>query len=90
MTTAAELQAQYGDVVRAELGDCATPYRICGALRRKTPPLYVSQPVLTAWLREYGGEQALAQADSAGHLELWWGDRIRADAAALAMDSFLL
>ena len=85
--TAAELEAQYGDVVRAELGDSATPYRICGALRSKTPPLYVSEPVLKAWLREYGGQPALAQVNSAGHLEVWYGDRIRADAAARAMDA---
>ena len=42
---------------------------------------------MTGWLQKYGGQASVKNIDSAGHLELYYGQRIREDATAKALDA---
>ena len=48
-------------------------------MRDLEPPLYASDNVVRAWLAKYAGGDALRSVQNAGHLEQWYGARIRAE-----------
>ena len=50
VSSAQELEDQYGDVVRPLLDGSVTAYRLCKLLRERDPPLYVSDGVAKQWL----------------------------------------
>ena len=70
-----ELQEKYGSLVKGLASEHATPYRLCKALRSQTPPLYVTDGIAKQWFKKYGTE--LRYIDTAGHLEMICGARIR-------------
>ena len=49
--------------------------------------MLVSDAVAKAWLVKYGGLVQLKHVQSAGHLENWYGERIRGDAAARGLSA---
>ena len=75
VSSAAELGEQYRDVVRALAATHASAYKLCRALLTATPPLRVTDGIGKQWLKRYG--QGLEYINSAGHLEMRCGDRIR-------------
>ena len=53
-------------------------------LKARTPPLYVSDEVLKQWFLRYFDAEPI---NSAGHLELKYGDRIREHAEAATFEA---
>jgi hypothetical protein len=72
-----ELQEKYGAVVKLLATEHATAYKLCQALRSQTPAVYCSDGIAKEWIKKYGSE--LKYINSAGHLELHCGVRIRED-----------
>ena len=75
VSSAAELQERHGDVVRALAATHASAYKLCRAMLTATPPAARHgrhrQTMATAiW-------SVLEKINSAGHLEMRCGDRIR-------------
>ena len=62
-----------------------TAYTLCRAMLTATPPLRVTDGIAKEWLRRYG--QGLQYINSAGHLEMRCGDRIRLILATDVMDA---
>ena len=77
--TAEALEEGYGDAARQLAVGELSAYKLCGAFRRRTPRVFMSDSVAKAWLAKYGGANALREVLVAGHLELWYGDRLRAE-----------
>ena len=79
-----------GDLIWAErvlpalAVESPTPYRLSRVLKARTPPLYVSDAVLKQWFLRYFDAVPI---NSAGHLELQYGDRIREDAEAKSLQT---
>ena len=48
--------------------------------------MYVSDGVAKQWLSKYGGGDKLHNVQNAGHLESWYGNRIRNDKPASVND----
>ena len=84
VSSAAELDEQYGDVVRAFAITHASAYKLCRALLTATPPLRITDYLAKQWLRRYGQLQYI---NSAGHLEMHCGDRIREKQTTDGMDA---
>ena len=78
--TAAELQHQYGETLRELAVQHPTAYKLCQVLRKREPPIFVSDGVAKQWFKKFYWEDQLQHVDNAGHLELRYGDRIRAEA----------
>ena len=78
---AKELEEKYGDILRPLAVENNTAYKLCDALKKRDPPLYVSDGVARQWLQKYYGP--LQNVDNAGHLETLYGERIRAHTSAL-------
>ena len=70
-----ELQDKYGALVKTLAAEHATAYKLCQALRAQTPPVYCSDGIAKGWFKKYG--TILQRIDTAGHLELHCGSRIR-------------
>ena len=90
ITSSVELQEKYGDVVQLLVAEHHTAYRLCKALRNRTPPVSVTDGVAKEWFKRYHSDLKLV--NSAGHLELLHGDRIRqecSDMNALALRNWL-
>ena len=87
VATAQALEDQHGDSIRHLTVDNATAYKLCKALRERSPPLFVSDGVAKQWLSKFGGQSDLKYVNSAGHLELWYGDRIRASDISMQSDA---
>ena len=68
VSSAAELDEQYGEVVRSLAATHASAYKLCRAMLTATPPLRVTDGIAKEWLRRYG--QVLQYINSAGHLEM--------------------
>ena len=83
--TAKEFEDKYGKAVRHLASQYPTSYKFSKALREMDSPLYVSDGIAKEWLRKFGGQSDLRNIDSAGHLEMECGERIR-DHEALAAD----
>ena len=79
IASAAELEEKYGTAIRHLGIQYDTAFKLCGALRQLDPPLYVSDKVAMTWLRLYSSKETIVKVQNAGHLETWYGERIRAD-----------
>ena len=79
ISSATELEEQHGSAIRHLGFEYNTAFKLCGALRRLDPPLYVPDRVAAAWLLEYSSKETLVKVQNAGHLETWYGERIRKD-----------
>ena len=79
VSSAEELHSKYGDILPALAVQNPTAYRLSKVLKARTPPLFVPDEVIKQWFRRYFEAEPV---NSAGHLELKYGDRIREDAQA--------
>ena len=79
MESADELEERYGDDARRLVAGDMTAYKLCVAFRRRSPKVFMSDSVAKAWLAKYGGVAAVQQVLTAGHMELWYGARVRAE-----------
>jgi len=86
ISSAADLEETYGIEVKQLQREYQTDYKLCRALEQRKPPLYATKDIMKSWLNKYGGETEVRNIDSAGHLELWYGQRIRNDAAAQVLE----
>ena len=77
VSRADELQEKYGDLVKGLVLVHATAYRLCQALRAQSPAVYCSVSIAKQWLKKNGTK--LQCINTAGHLELMFGARIRED-----------
>ena len=84
VSSAEELHRRYGDVLPALAAQNPTSYRLMRVLKARTPPLYVSDAVLKQWFQRYFDAEPV---NSAGHLELKFGDRIREHAEAMSLEA---
>ena len=84
VSSAEELNSRYGDILPALAAQNPTAYRPTKVLKARTPPLIVSDEVLKHWFRRYFDA---VPVNSAGHLELMYGDRIREDAEAVTLQA---
>ena len=84
VSCAEELDRRYGDILPALAARNPTAYRLMRVLQARTPPLYVSDAVLKQWFLRYFDA---APINSAGHLELKYGDRIREHAEAATFEA---
>jgi hypothetical protein len=75
VSSADDLQEKYGDLVKGLVLVHATAYKLCQALRSQAPAVYCSDGIAKQWIKKYGSE--LQYINSAGHLELHCGSRIR-------------
>ena len=57
MQSAQELEEKYGDVARTLAVEHSTAYKLCGALRKREPPVFVSDGVAKMWLSKYRSVQ---------------------------------
>ena len=76
VSTAQELQEQCGSFIGVLAAQASGAYKLGRALMGCTPPVYASDGVLKEWLRRYFD---CTPVNSAGHLELRYGDSIRTD-----------
>ena len=83
VSSADELDRTYGDILPALAAQNPTSYRLMRVLKGLTPPLCVSDGVLRQWFLRYFDA---VHINSAGHLELKCGDRIREHAKALTFE----
>ena len=81
VSSADELQEKYGALVKRLVVVHATAYKLCAALRFESPAVYCSDGIAKQWLKKYGS--VLQCINSAGHLELHCGGRIRENDKAL-------
>ena len=88
VSTAAELDEKYGAIVRPLAATHASSYKLSRAMLGATPPLRITDGVAKQWLQRYG--QHLQYINSAGHLELRCGDRIRTSETTDGMDAAAL
>ena len=75
VSSADDLQEKYGELVKGLVLVHATAYKLCQALRSQAPAVYCSDGIAKQWIKKYGSE--LKYINSAGHLELHCGSRIR-------------
>ena len=71
------LEAEYGDGIRHLALEHKTGYLLSNALSRRQTPLEVSRKVCTTWLAKHKPSGEFTYVKTSGHLELWYGDRIR-------------
>lgn len=93
LTTAAELEQQYGASIKHYAVEYPSAFRLCKALRERDPPICIDDKVAKDWLRTQPGHSDIVWVNSAGHLEIHCGDRIRASMpfdSADALASWLL
>ena len=84
VSSVAELVEKYGDILPGIAAENPTAYRLQRALKGCVPPVYVSDAVLKQWLQRYFDAVPI---NSAGHLELNYGDRIREHPDAATMEA---
>ena len=77
--SADELEERYGADARQLLEGDMTAYKLCVAFRKRSFKVFMSDSVAKAWLAKYGGVAAVQQVLTAGHMELWYGARVRAE-----------
>ena len=75
VSSSEDLQEKYGDLAKGLVAVHATAYKLCQALRAQSPAVYCSDGIAKQWIKKYGSE--LKYINSAGHLELHCGSRIR-------------
>ena len=84
---AKDLEQRYGKAIRHLAADNCTGYKLQAALKKLRPPLYASDQAAKDWLRKYGAAVYIVQGNSAGHLEMNVGKRIREDDEAKMLDA---
>ena len=75
VSSCTELQEQYGKVLKSLAEENPTAYKLCIALKRRSPPVCITEGIAKEWFKRHCGE--LQYINSAGHLELVCGARIR-------------
>jgi len=83
--SAAEANDKYGEILQALSVDNSTAYKLCKALRERTPPVYLTDRVSKQWLFACRGY--MDRIENAGHLETQYGDRIRSHLANHSLDA---
>jgi hypothetical protein len=81
----ADLERRYGSEIRPLTGS-HTGLKFMLMLKKRNPPLYVTEQTAKNWLRVYGSVE-LVQIDNADNLEVCIGERIRNDAEAKTLDA---
>lgn len=83
------LEQQYGDTIRARpWEERKSAFKLMNfVLAKLQPSVSISEPIAKAWLKLHGGLVELKLVQSAGHLEMWCGARIREDAEARSLGS---
>ena len=76
LKSAQELEDKYGDSIRPLVVDNPTAYKFCQALRKREPPIFVTDGVAKQWLQKFAQMQYV---ENVGHLEIRLGKRIRDD-----------
>ena len=84
---AEDLEKRYGEAIRHLATSDCTGYKLQAALKKLSPPLYVSDQASRDWLRKYGSTEPIVQINSAGHLEMHIGKRIREDDETNKLDA---
>ena len=84
--SAADLEEKYGDLTRQYAVVNPTAYLLCKAYRARTPPVHFTDGVAKQWFLKYCGGDT-TYIDSAGHLEMQYGQRIRDDSDSNGLDS---
>ena len=84
------LEEQYGGEIRHIAQEHNTPFKLCKYLRSRDPPLFVSDAAAKHWLRRYSSSAAKEYVDSAGHLELYYGDILRAQACSSGEEVYII
>ena len=69
IASAEDLEHQYGSSIRHLVAEHKTSYRLCSALFKLQPPVYVTSPIASKWLEKYGGQFTLPIVLNAGRLE---------------------
>ena len=83
------LEEQYGGEIRHIAQEHNTAFKLCKYLRSRDPPVFVPDGVAKHWLRRYSSTAARVYVDSAGHLELQYGDLLREKACPNAEEVFM-
>ena len=79
ISTAKTLQEQYGASIFHLAKDKISAYKLCKRLLERDPPVSVTHGVAKEWLKKYATHQDLTGIQNSGHLEMSYGDRIRAE-----------
>ena len=74
VSSSEELHSKYGDWLPALAAQHPSAYRLSKILKERDPPMYVTDQTLKSWFSKYFDADPI---NSAGHLELKYGDRIR-------------
>ena len=75
ISSRAELESKYGDTLATMADEYSTPYRLCAALKKRSPPVLVTDAVAKEWFKY--NRSALKYISKAGDLEVHCGARIR-------------
>ena len=75
VSSSTELQALYGEELDSLAEENPSAYKLRQALKKRSPPVYITDGIAKEWFKRYRGE--LQYINSAGHLELTCGARIR-------------
>ena len=76
ISTAQQLQDRHGDSISHLAEQCKTAFVLCSTLRKMQPPIFVSNSIAKQWLRDFG-IGLTKRIESAGHLEMECGEKIR-------------
>ena len=75
-STAQQLQDRHGDSISHLAQECKTAWKLCNTLSKRQPPIFVSNSIAKEWLRDFG-IGITKRIESAGHLEMECGEKIR-------------
>ena len=56
VSSCAELQEHYGDVLEVLAAETSSSYTLCSALKKRTPPVYVTDGVAKQWFKRCRGD----------------------------------
>ena len=79
LKSAQELEEKYGDSIRHLAVEYPSAYKLSRALEQRDPPIFVSDGIAKPWFQKFAGHDKRQYVDSAGHLEIRYGERIRAE-----------
>ena len=75
LKSAEELEQRYGAAIRHLVAEHKTGYELGKVLLHRTPPVCVTGEVCNTWIKKYGGAAAATEINSAGRLELLYGQK---------------
>ena len=79
-----DLQEKCGYFLGVLASEHASSYRLGRALKLRAPPVFATDAVLKEWFKRYLDADPI---NSAGHLELKYGDRVREHVETRSMDA---